>query len=113
MLKLKVGDTVEVTSGKDKGRDGKVEKIFPKDNRVLIAGINVYKKHVKGFRGQKGGIYDIPRPLSFSKIALLCPKCKKVTRVGFRIVAGKKLRICRKCGREIDTHRKSKGGKAK
>ncbi|MBI3397158.1 50S ribosomal protein L24, partial [Candidatus Woesebacteria bacterium] len=62
-----------------------------------------YKKHVKGLGEQKGGIYELPRPLSFAKIALICPKCKKVTRVGFKIIDGQKLRICRKCGKEIDT----------
>lgn len=103
MLKFKVGDTVKVTSGKDKGREGKIEKIFPKDGRVLIPGINFYKKHVKGATGRKGGIYDIPRPLSFAKIALICPKCKKVARVGFRVYENDKLRFCKKCGREIDT----------
>ena len=84
MLKFKIGDTVKITLGKDKGREGKIEKIFPKKSLVLIPGINMYKKHVKGAQGQKGGVYDIPRPLPFSKIALVCPRCKKITRVGFR-----------------------------
>jgi len=103
MLKFKVGDTVKITIGKDKGRQGKIEKIFPKEGSVVIPGLNVYKKHVKGFRGQKGGIYDIPRPLPFSKIALICPKCSKQTRVGIRVTGNSKTRLCRKCGREIDT----------
>jgi large subunit ribosomal protein L24 len=103
MLKLKVGDTIKVTSGKDKERQGKIEKIFAKKAHALIPGINMYKKHVKGFQGQKGGIYDIPRALPFSNIALLCPKCKKPTRVGFRLAGNEKVRICRKCKKEIDT----------
>lgn len=102
MLKFKVGDKVKITAGKDNGREGEIEKIFPKDGRVLVPGINIYKKHVKGFTGRKGGIYDIPRPLSFAKIALVCPKCKKPTRVGFKLVGEEKVRTCRKCGREID-----------
>ena len=106
MLKFKVGDKVKVTSGKDKGREGDIERIFPKDSRVLIPGINIYKRHVKGKPGQKGGIYEIPRPLSFAKIALVCPKCKKVTRVGFKLVTNEKTRVCRKCGREIDSKAK-------
>ena len=106
MLKFKVGDKVKVTSGKDKGREGDIERIFPKDSRVLIPGINIYKRHVKGRPGQKGGIYEIPRPLSFAKIALVCPKCKKVTRVGFKLVTNEKTRVCRKCGREIDSKAK-------
>lgn len=103
MLKLKVGDTVKITAGKDKGREGKIEKIFPKQTKALIPGVNIYKKHVKGSQGQKGGIYDIPRPLDFAKIALICPKCKKMTRVGFKIVDDNKSRVCKKCNKEIDT----------
>jgi large subunit ribosomal protein L24 len=103
MLKLKAGDTIKITAGKDKGREGKIEKIFPKQTKALIPGVNIYKKHVKGSQGQKGGIYDIPRPLDFAKIALICPKCKKMTRVGFKIVDNNKSRVCKKCNKEIDT----------
>jgi len=103
MLKLKAGDSVKITAGKDKGREGKIEKIFPKQTKALIPGVNIYKKHVKGQQGQKGGIYDIPRPLDFAKITLICPKCKKVTRVGFKIVDNNKSRVCKKCNKEIDT----------
>lgn len=97
-MKLKVGDIVKILGGKDKDREGKIEKIFPKDGRVLVPGINMYKKHVKGSQGQKGGIYDLPRPLPVGKVALVCSKCKKVGRVGFKILAGgEKVRICKKC----------------
>jgi large subunit ribosomal protein L24 len=101
MLKFKVGDTVTIMSGKDRGRKGKIEKIFPKKSLALIPGINVYKKHVKGFSGQKGGIYDIPKPIVFAKIALVCPKCKKQTRVGFKMAGNEKVRACKKCNKEI------------
>lgn len=103
MIKFKTGDTVKITIGKDKGRNGKVEKVFPKEEKVLVPTVNLYKKHVKGFGDTKGGIYDLPRPLSFGKIALICPKCKKQTRVGFKFVDKEKVRICRKCHKEIDT----------
>jgi len=103
MIKFKVGDTVRMTAGKDKGREGKIEKILPKDGLALVPGVNLYKKHVKGFGDVKGGVYDIPRPLGFGKIALVCPKCKKITRVGFGRVGEEKVRICRKCGKEIDS----------
>ena len=102
MLKIKTGDKVKIRSGKDKGREGKVEKIFPKKKTALIPEINIYKKHVKGSQGQKGGIFDIPRPMSFSKLAVVCPKCGKAARVGFNILAGKKVRICKKCNKNID-----------
>ena len=104
MLKFKKGDTVKITIGKDKGREGKIETIDVKKLVAVIPGVNIYKKHVKGSptdSSQKGGIYEIPRPLPFSKIALICPKCKKQTRVGFRVLQKEKVRICKKCGKEI------------
>lgn len=102
MIKFKKGDTVKITAGKDKGREGKIEKIFPLDSKVLIPEINLYKKHVKGFGDVKGGVYPLPRPMGFGKFALICPKCKKVTRVGFVFAGDEKVRICRKCKKEID-----------
>lgn len=103
MIKFKIGDTIKITAGKDKGREGKIEKVIPAEDKVLIPGVNLYKKHVKGFGNVRGGIYDIPRPLSLGKIALICPKCKKITRIGFKFVGEEKLRVCRKCKKEIDT----------
>ncbi len=102
MLKLKIGDTVKVKAGKDKGREGKIEKIFPKEGTVIVPGLNIYKKHVKS-RGEgiKSGIYDIPRPYNVSKLILICPNCKKETRVGFNLAGDEKVRICKKCRKEI------------
>lgn len=100
-MKLKVGDNIKVTAGKDKGREGKIEKVFPKEEKVLVTGVNVYKKHFKGSQGQKGGIYDIVRPLNVAKLSLVCPKCKKLTRVGYKVMENEKVRVCRKCGKEI------------
>lgn len=100
MIKFKAGDTVKITAGKDSGREGKIEKILP-DGRALVPGVNLYKRHIKGFGDVKGGVYDIPRPLGFGKLALICPKCKKITRVGFKFVGKEKVRICKKCGKEI------------
>lgn len=101
MIKFKIGDTVKITAGKDKGREGKIEKLLSEENKAIVPGVNLYKKHVKGFGDVKGGIYDIPRPLGFGKIALICPQCKKVTRVGFKFAGKEKVRICKKCGKEI------------
>lgn len=106
MQKLKVGDKIKVRSGKDKGREGKIEKIYPKEGRAVVFGINIFKKHVKaqaGRQGQKSGIYDIPRPLPFSKVSLVCPKCGKETRVKIKVLADSKKRICQKCSKEIDS----------
>ncbi|MGD0522980.1 MAG: 50S ribosomal protein L24 [Candidatus Microgenomates bacterium] len=105
MIKFKTGDSVKITSGKDKGREGKIEKINLAGGLALIPGINIYKKHVKGTgseKGQKGGIYELSRPLPFAKIVLVCPKCKKITRVAFKTVGKEKVRVCKKCAKEID-----------
>lgn len=103
VMKLKKGDKVIITTGKDKGKEGKIERLFPKEGKVLIPGINVFKRHLKR-RDEKhpGGIVEIIKPLFWSKVALLCPKCGQPTRVGYKIVAGEKLRICKKCKEEID-----------
>jgi large subunit ribosomal protein L24 len=97
-MKFKKGDQIIVTLGKDKGRKGKIEKIFPKDGVVLIPGINMYKRHMKK-RDDKnpGGIIDKSRPIAVSKIALLCPKCNQMTRIGYIVTKDEKTRICRKC----------------
>jgi large subunit ribosomal protein L24 len=101
-MKFKIGDQVKVTIGKDKGREGKIEKLNTKKGSVLIPGINMYKKHVKSVGEVKGGVYDLPRAMNFSKIALICPKCKKITRIGYRIAGSEKVRICKKCKKQID-----------
>jgi large subunit ribosomal protein L24 len=97
-MKLKINDTVKVTLGKDNGKTGKIEKVFPRKNMVLVNGINMYKKHIKSQgESQPGGIVDITKPMYVSKVALICPKCKKITRVGYQGVGKKKVRICKKC----------------
>lgn len=97
-MKFKKNDEVTITIGKDKGKTGKITQCFPKENKVLIAGLNVYKRHVKP-QGQNkpGGIIDISKPLPVGNIALICPKCKKSTRVGFKIEGTIKSRFCKKC----------------
>lgn len=101
-MKLKKGDQIIVTSGKDKGRKGKIELIFQSERDVLVPGINMYKRHLKK-RDEKraGGIIDFPRPLHIGNVALVCPKCGKSTRVGFIVTKGEKIRICRKCKQKI------------
>ncbi len=109
MFKFKIGDKIKVNSGKDKGREATIEKIFFKTQKAVVAGINIYKKHVKGMPGRKGGIYDIPRPIALAKLSVVCPNCNKITRVGFKFVGTKKVRLCKSCNREIDLNsRKNK-----
>ena len=101
-MKFKKGDEILVTGGKDKGKKGKIEKVVVKKDGVIIAGINVSKRHYKPRgEGQKGGIIDIAKPLSFGKIALLCPKCGKQTKIGYDLTGKVKNRICRKCKQVI------------
>jgi len=101
-MKLKKGDEIIVIAGKDKGRKGKIERVFPKEGKVLIPRINIVKKHLKPRKeGEKGGIVEIAKPLDVSKVALVCPKCGKPTRVGYLITKGSKERICKKCHQTI------------
>lgn len=113
MNKIKVGDSVKVTAGKDKGREAQVEQVLDNGQKVLLPGVNIYKRHIKAAMAidGKGGIYDIPRPLNVAKVALICPNCKKVTRVGIREEGGKKVRYCKKCDRVIGLKEKSKSKK--
>lgn len=101
-MKFKKGDEIKVVAGKDKGKTGKIEKVFPKKNLVLIGGVNIYKRHLKR-RDEKrpAGIIDIVKPLAVANIALVCPKCKQQTRVGFVVEDGNKVRICKKCQQKI------------
>lgn len=97
-MKIKRGDQIIVTIGKDKGSKGKVEKVFPKSNQLLVMGVNVYKRHTKPRgEGKPGGIIDLVKPLSVAKVALICPKCGQKTRVGYQIAKEGKERICLKC----------------
>jgi len=102
-MKLKINDTIKVTLGKDRGKIGKIEKIFPKKNAILVSGVNIYKKHLKAQGENKpGGIVDLPKPLNIAKVALICHKCHQPTRIGFQGQAKKKVRICRKCQKPLD-----------
>lgn len=101
-MKFKKGDEVAVTAGKDKGKTGKIEKVFPSENLVVITGINMYKRHLKARDPKRpAGIIDIIKPISVGNIALVCPKCHEQTRAGFVFEDGGKKRICRKCEQKI------------
>lgn len=101
-MKLIKGDEVRVVAGKDKGKTGKVEVSYSKTNKVLVAGVNEYKRHQKGGMGNtRSEIITITKPLPVANVQLVCPKCKKLTRVGYKIEKDTKVRVCRKCGKEI------------
>lgn len=102
-MKLRKGDTIIVTTGKDRGRQAKVEKVFLSEGKVLIPELNQYKKHRKSQgEGKPGEIVTLSRPFDVSKVALVCPKCKQQTRVGYRMLDDKKVRVCRKCDAIIE-----------
>lgn len=104
-MKIKTGDTVLIISGKDRTKKGKVIEVQPKNNRIMVEGINIVKKHVRPKRsGEKGQRVEVPRPLDVSNVKLVCPKCKRPTRIGYSLVQKgreKRIRICKKCKQEI------------
>ena len=102
-IKIKKGDTVKVLTGKDRGKTGKVERDLLKENKVLVAGVNIYKRHLKPQgQNQPGGIIDLTKPLNISNVSLVCPKCGQPTRIGFLLDKAKtKQRICKKCHQAI------------
>jgi large subunit ribosomal protein L24 len=98
-MKIKLGDEVKVVRGKDAGKTGKVQKVLTRELKVLVEGVNQFKRHIKArTRDQKSEIITITKPLPVSGVALICPKCKKPTRVGYTINKDVKERVCRKCG---------------
>ena len=100
--KIKKGDLVEIISGKDKGKRGRVLKVLPKKKKIIVEGLNLVVKHLRGRReGEKGQKIKIPAPLWICKVKLVCPHCKKATRVGYKIEGEEKFRVCKKCGAKI------------
>ncbi|OGK25100.1 50S ribosomal protein L24 [Candidatus Roizmanbacteria bacterium RIFCSPLOWO2_01_FULL_37_13] len=101
-MKIKKGDKVKVIAGKDKGREAVVERVYPKGKKLLIQGINIYKKHIKkNEKMPQGGVVEVPRPLDSAKVMLICPKCGKTTRLGYEIAKDRKYRVCKKCKTRI------------
>jgi len=101
-MKLKKGDRVRVISGKDVGKEGEITRVFPEAERVIVDGVNVAKRHQRA-TGQtmQGGIIDKDMPLHISNVAIVCTSCGKHTRIGYRFEGDTKLRVCRKCGKDL------------
>ena len=101
-MNIKKNDTVIVLSGKDKGKQGKVQKTMPEAGKVIVEGVNMATCHVRPRQqGEQGGIIRREIPMYACKVQLVCPKCGKGTRVAHKIEDGKKSRICKKCGAEL------------
>jgi len=104
-LKIKRGDLVEVISGKDKGKRGKVLRVIPRERKVIVEGVNMVKRHQRPIpQLREGGIIEREAPIYISKVMVVCPNCDRRTRVGFKVLEnGDKVRYCKKCGEIIDT----------
>ncbi len=103
MAKIKRDDLVLVIAGKDKGRRGKVLRVFPRRGRVMVEKVNVVKRHQRPTQTIQGGIIEKEAPIHLSNVMLICPKCGEPTRVGFKFLQdGRKVRSCKKCGEIID-----------
>jgi len=101
-MKIKKNDQVKILVGKDRGKTGKILRIISAENKVVIEGLNLMKKHVKPRKeGEKGQRIEIPGKANISNVMLVCPKCAKATRVGYKITGKEKLRICKQCKSEI------------
>ena len=114
MVKVLKGDLVLVISGKYKGETGEVLQVLPKENKVIVKGINRVKKHVKpnpANPSAPSGIIEVERPIHISKVMVICPSCGKPTRVGYKFIEGegkksrRKVRVCKRCGAELPKKR--------
>ena len=103
-LHVKKGDRVIVISGKDKGKIGSVSKVFTKEAKVVVEGVNMVTKAVKAnpMAGIQGGLTKFEAPMNCSKVMLYCPSCEKATRIKYDVVNEKKVRVCKKCGEQLD-----------
>lgn len=102
-IKIKRGDTVIVTIGKDAGKTGKVLQVFPREEKLVVDGVNVVTKSKKPRSAQeKGGFVKINQKIHVSNVILQCPGCKKGTRVGYKDEKGKKVRFCKKCDKVVE-----------
>ncbi len=104
MKKIKLKDQVEVISGKDRGRVGKVIRAYRDDDRVVVEKINMIKRHTKpSMQNQQGGIIEKEAPIHVSNLKLVCPKCSNTVRVGVKTLEdGAKVRVCKKCGESVE-----------
>ena len=108
-LKIRKGDEVVVLAGKDRGKRGRVQEVNPTGGTVIVAGVNIAKRHTKPnpSKNSKGGIIEQPMPLAFGKVMVICPHCGKPTRVGHQTDGETKERVCKRCGEAIVVEEKA------
>jgi large subunit ribosomal protein L24 len=100
--KIRKGDTVEVLAGKDKGKRGEVVRVNLKKEAVIVSGVNIVKKAMKKRSQQdQGGIAEVEAPLNISNVGIVCKKCGKPVKIGYKFDGDKKIRVCRKCGETL------------
>ncbi|MFA6253996.1 MAG: 50S ribosomal protein L24 [Candidatus Paceibacterota bacterium] len=101
-MKIKKNDNVIVIAGKDRGKQAKVLRLFRDIDKALVEGVNIRKKHQRPRRqGEKGQMVDMPHPIHLSNLLLYCPSCAQGVRIGAKITDKNKIRVCKKCGKEI------------
>ena len=102
MNKIRKGDKVVILAGKDKGRTGTVTQVMPKEDKALVGGINMVKRHQRQSQTQEAGIINKEAPINLSNLGIADPKDGKPTRVGFSVIDGKKVRVAKRSGATID-----------
>lgn len=101
-MKLRKGDTVKVLAGNDKGKTGEILSVDPKSSKIVVKNVNIRKKATKPRKaGETGGIIASEHPINSSKVGVVCPKCGKTVRIGYKVDGDKKVRICKGCGAEL------------
>jgi large subunit ribosomal protein L24 len=102
-MKIKTNDKVKILKGKDRNKEGKVIQVFPKANKLVVEGLNIMKKHLRTRKqGEKGQVIELSAPLQAANVMLVCPKCGKVCRVGYKKDGADKKRVCSQCKEFID-----------
>ena len=102
-MSIRTGDKVKVIAGKDKGKEAKVLAVYPHKERVVVERVNMIKKATRPTqKNPKGGILEIEAPIHVSNVMLVCPKCSQPTRIGRKREDGTRVRVCKKCGNDID-----------
>lgn len=102
-MKIKKNDNIMVIAGKDKGKTGLVERVFPEENRLVVKGVALAKKHLKpSKKNPSGGIIEINQKINASNVLMICPSCGKPTKIGRKVTEHGKIRICRKCNQSLE-----------